>query len=107
SINEGDLSIYSEQIIGIQTLPFEKLVALRQSGVQAEIIEEMADIEDLTQGEGLIQFNLLLRRLSINSKVKLLEDSMTAIINGQSTPLAQAVVNRFQVNIYTTTEPWR
>ena len=102
----AELAIYSEQIIGIDAAPFKKIAAESSVETQSAVIREMQDIKDPTQGDGLIEFNVLLDRLSLDSKVKLLEQSIATLAEGNRTPIAVAVFQRFYAYIFETPEPW-
>ncbi|CAH6418575.1 VV D6-like helicase [uncultured virus] len=106
-----ELSVYGEQIIGIQATPFDQLVTTQQYESQSKIIAQLNEIVDPTQGQGLIDLNVLLERLSIDSRVRLLEGAyqqriLDALAGITSSPINIAIYTRFGANTFHTPEPW-
>lgn len=102
----SELASYSDQIIGVDVAPFNQVLDERQAGSQANIIIQMADIKDPTRGEGRITFNQILKQVSLDTKVKLLESAIAERVAGRITTINTAITERFESFSYEAYEPW-
>ena len=102
-----ELAIYSEQLIGILSIPFETLVAELQTESQTDITSKIDQIVDPSRGEGLINLNLLLEKLSISSRVSLFEKAINKLTSTdqQASKTDIAIFTRFQTYFYETYDP--
>jgi hypothetical protein len=117
-----ELSIYGEQLVGILSIPFSDIVTERQSPDQNLIVQELRDIPypDVHELEEqyLDLFATKVKMLSLVTKVRLLEECLTYVIElgNQDLPFTddQLIKHRFCRNfiqlqkafVFVTPEPW-
>lgn len=107
TLEQQELATYSSQIIAVDAASFDKLVVQHQTRSQKTIIDQINEIQDLESEDGKIQFNIELEKLSVESKVKLLENAIDNLVsNNKDIPLDIAVRDRLRSYIYLIPEPW-
>ena len=101
---QPELSIYGEHFIGVSTSSFDAVVTIYQGARQDRILEALWRLTD-PEGTQSAEFNVFLDRLSLESKVQLLEDAITSESRDENIPLYGAVYNRLSAYVFYTPEP--
>lgn len=96
-------SIYTKQLIVSKTTTFEQLIYEGQFDDQFEILENMKKL-NVTE-ENSEEFLNLLNKLTVNFKVKLLEDSLLNLIEKKDTLADRIVFDQLQTSVFQTPEP--
>jgi hypothetical protein len=106
SIEWQDLSFYGKDIIGVSATPFDQIVERLQSDEQTDIIDQIASLDDPSEGEDRVMFNHLIKMLSLPTKADLLERSITQLANNMVSEVGNAVRDKFQWYTFYTMEPY-
>jgi len=94
------VSYYTETNVAILPLTLAGYLARLQASEQQSMVEDLANIAPSDPN-----FNLVLDRFSLETKIQLLEQSIQQLLNDQGTDLANAIVTRFRGNVFTFYEP--
>jgi len=95
------LSIYTETLIGIQSMSLNEYIGDLQKGEQVELVQQLQRLDP-----NGIEFNKLIDDLNLENKVDLLESSIYQLfVNKIQSPAIRAIITKFQTSVFQVQEP--
>ena len=95
------LSIYTENLIGIQKISLNEYVSKLQRGEQVMLIEQLQKLNPETP-----EFNQLIDNLNLENKVELVESSISrSYVDGVPTLVTNAIINKYITSVFQVHEP--
>jgi len=96
-----DLSVYTEELIGIQKMNLNRYITDLQKNEQQTFLEKL-----LTMNPESAEFNKLIEELNIDSKVDLLESSIYQMfVNKKGSAVMTAIIKKFLTSTFQVQEP--
>lgn len=102
--NFKDVSIYNKQLMSVSIQPFKSISYDIGLPKQNEYVERISRIQNLNTDQGLIELNIILKEMSFDSKMSLIESAIYQVAYGQTSQIAEAIYRRFINFIFRTTE---
>lgn len=95
------LSIYTETLIGIQSMSLNEYIGDLQKGEQIELIQQLQKLDPAGA-----EFNKLIDDLNLENKVELLEGSVLQLfVNKIQSPAIRAIITKYQTSVFQVPEP--
>ena len=106
-----EASIYTNSIVGIETNPFDEVVRLfriRRESVMIEAIKNMQFPEDnpARLSQDIINLNLILNEVSLDMRVRLLEECILLYDQGYKDPYITKIIIRYRAFWSVINEPF-
>lgn len=107
SRNYTNLSIYSQELPGIEAAPFLEISEEMQRPIQTSIFMDMLAIPDPLSDTGMEQVIKMLHLLTLHNRIRHLEDAIVASIQDPDgiSPLYEAIMDIYRDNIFHFNEP--